>query len=239
MGSKGFGKTRLMMAFSSSLESVVVLDPTGRPDEWPAFGLAHGYVITRDPEDIRRHAKVVVLVDQLWLEDRAGWRTPGTPGWNWTLCLMYAYNRGNTMVVLEEAIQTLPSLGPHPSARRMLVQGRGNDTRSLVALQGMIGVDTMSPRLAEHFFAFMTKHAGDLQAVYDNRRVDPRALATLAHLEQGRMVPGAGGILKQFGYHRLGREEWVLCDALQEFFQGPRRTTSQQVSNSAGSAISR
>jgi len=215
------------MAIASSLDSVVVLDPTDRPDEWPAFGLAHGYIVTRDPEDICKHPKVIVMVNQLWLEDRAGWRKPGTEGWNWTLCLQYAYDRGNTMVVIEEAIQTLPALGPHPVARRMLTQGRGNDIRTMVPLQGMIGVDTFSPRLAEHFFAFRTVHAGDLQAIYENRRVDPAPLSQLAHLEQGKLIPGPAG-RKQFAYHRLGADRWVLCDPLTDYFRGSRRTTMRR-----------
>lgn len=225
-GAKGFGKTRLVMAFVGGEASVVVLDPTNRPDEWPAFGLQHGFVITDDPEDIRRHAKVIVRVNQLWLEDRAGWRRPGTPGWNWTKCMAYIFERGNTYVVFEEAIQTLPAMGPHPGARRILTQGRGNDLRSFVMLQGMIGVDTMSARLAEHFIAFRTAHAGDLQAIYDNRRVDPRPLTQLAHLERGKLIPGAGGSREQFAYHRLGSSEWLLCLPLTEFFVGSKRTTS-------------
>ncbi len=228
MGFKGAGKTRLVMAFCADSSSVVVLDPTGRADEWPAFGAANGYLITDDPEDIRKHAKVVVRVNQLWLEDRAGWRTPGSLGYNWTLCLAYVFDRGNTICVIEEAIQTLPGIGPHPVARRLLTQGRGNDVRTFVPLQGMIGVDTMSPRLAEHFFAFRTVHGGDLQAVYDNRRVDPRPLTQLAYLKQGKLIPGAGGSRKQFAYHRLGADEWLLCDGLQDFFRGPKRTTSRR-----------
>src|SRR5258708_4622388 len=49
MGFKGAGKTRLVMAFCADSSSVVVLDPTGRADEWPAFGAANGYLITGDP----------------------------------------------------------------------------------------------------------------------------------------------------------------------------------------------
>lgn len=215
------------MAFCESASSVVVFDPTNRTDEWPAFGLSHGFVVSDDPEAVRRHPRVILRVNQLWLEDRSGWRRPGTPGWNWARALTYAFDRGNSYVVFEEAIQTLPALGPHPMARRILTQGRGNDLRSFVMLQGMIGVDTMGPRLAEHFVAFMTKHAGDLQAIYDNRRVDPTPLTQLAHLERGKLIAGAGGSRKMFAYHRLGSDQWLLCDPLQNYFQGSKRTTSR------------
>ncbi len=228
MGFKGAGKTRLVMALVLAADSVVIFDPTGRDDEWPAFGRAHGFVVSEDPEDIRRYPKVVLRVNQLWLEDRAGWRRPESAGWNWTKALAYTFDRGATLVVFEEALQTLPALGPHPIARRILTQGRGNRLRSFVLLQGMVGVDTYSPRLAEHFFAFRTAHGGDLEAIRDVRRADPQPLTQLAYLDKGNLIAGAGGSRKHFAYHRLGRDDWLLCAPLSDYFRGPKRTTSQQ-----------
>src|SRR2546421_140998 len=107
-----------MMTLLLGQQSVVVWDAKHYPNEWPAFAARHGYVVTSDPEDIRRHPKVVYQIDELWLLNRAGWKKPGSPGYAWTLALQYAYERGQTIHVHDESLATIPSGTFHPLARK-------------------------------------------------------------------------------------------------------------------------
>lgn len=98
-GDKGAGKSVLCMALAGD-QSLVVLDPKGE-EEWLNYAAAHDMVVTRDPADVRRHPRVLVLVDQLWLDDREGWKSGRGDGWQWTQTLDNVWNRRNTIVVFE------------------------------------------------------------------------------------------------------------------------------------------
>lgn len=197
-GDKESGKSTLCMAFAGS-QSLVVLDPKGT-EEWINYARHFGMVISRDPADVRRHPRVLMLLDQLSLDDRGGWRRPGTDGWKWTQTLENIWTRTNTIVVFEEAIQTLPSTGANSRARRILTQGRVPRLTSFITIQVTNWVDTLGPRLAGHYISFACHDDQELANIKSARGADPSVLKTLA--------PHA------FAYHARGAQEWIVCPPL-------------------------
>lgn len=197
-GDKGEGKSVLCMAYLGH-QSAVVLDPKGE-EEWLHYARHHDMHITRDPADILRFPRVLLLVDQLWLDDREGWRKPGTPGYQWTQALINIWTRQNTLVVFEESIQTLPSTGANPHARRIMTQGRLPRITSLVTIQVTNWVDTLGPKLAGHYISFRCSDEDELTSIRKRRGADPSVLKTLP--------PHA------FAYHARGAQQWQICPAL-------------------------
>ncbi len=197
-GDKGAGKSVLCMALAGD-QSLVVLDPKGE-EEWLNYAASHGMVVTRDPADVRRHPRVLVLVDQLWLDDREGWKTGKGPGAVWTQVLDAAWYRRNTIVVFEEAIQTLPSSGANPRARRILTQGRIPRLTSLIPIQVTNWVDTLGPKLAGHYISFRCTDEEELTTIRRARSCDASVLKTLGEHD--------------FAYHARGAQSWIVCPAL-------------------------
>jgi hypothetical protein len=159
LGPPGYGKTTfvqyvLSTAAGGPLRSVVVFDSKQDPREWRVWGARHGYAVTLDPTDILRHRLVVLEVNQLWLEDRAGWSRPGRPGYQWTQALRHTLHRGNTVAVFDECLQTLPASFPHPEARRILTQGRSRGVPAILCSQLGNTMDTYILRLAEWCVSF-------------------------------------------------------------------------------------
>lgn len=197
IGDPGSGKTTLIQVFISSAQSVVVLDSKGI-GEWDPFAATYGYVKTSDPDDVLRHPRVLFVVPKRWLLDRAGWRRPGTPGWEWTRTLQNVQQRGNTVVVWDEMMHTLPSVQAHDEARIIYTQGRARGLPCFGGSQAPVHVDTVALEESEHFFGFAIWSPTYLKAIASRRGIDPAPLTNLGPHE--------------FGYHRKGMRELELFD---------------------------
>lgn len=197
IGPPRHGKSNLLAWALEPLHSAVVIDSKHHPAEWAAWGPRHGYVVTRDPELISRHPKVVFQVDHRSLVDRNGWNKPGTHGQVWSEALSRIIARGHTTVVFDESVQVLPSGSSHPQAQRIFTQGAAFGTTTFAGSQIGNRIDTLIPRLAEHAFVFRTLTGQDLKLIQKARSVDCTPLKTLQRFH--------------FGYHRMGDSEWVLC----------------------------
>lgn len=200
VGTPGSGKTTLIEWLLEPLSSVVVLDSKQHPAEYAAWGPRHGYVVTSDPEQLSRHPKVVLQVDQIALDDRGGWHKPDRAGYRWTETLVRILDRGHTTVVFDEVLQTLPAGQAHPQARRLFTQGRAFGLSVWCGTQVANRADTLVFRLAEHCFAFWTGNELDLKLLKGARGVDPEALTELERY--------------QFAYHQAGSRTWQVCDRL-------------------------
>lgn len=210
IGPPGYGKTYLVQALIERTRSVVIIDPKGdysRPDEWPQWGRRHGYTVTSDPRHIGRlagdskrgpqpAAKVVWVVDSLWISDRAGWRRKGEPGYSWTDGLARVYERGHTLCVFDDALESLPSSGVHPRARKIITQGRSRGVTSWACTQAPLWVDTVALRTAEHVFAFTMAAQEWREKLRAERGVPSDQLAGLER--------------REFGYHAVGAPAWEL-----------------------------
>jgi hypothetical protein len=167
IGDKGFGKSNLVAALilyaaGAPLQSVVIIDSKPHPDEWMGeYARRYGYIVTSDPAALSVFPRVVFQVDPRALEDRAGWARPGTIGWQWTEALQRIFNRGNTFIVFDEALQTMPVSRPHPEARRLVSQARVHRLTIAVCSQSVNYFDLHVLRLAEHCAAFRMDSADD------------------------------------------------------------------------------
>src|SRR5215472_4916212 len=124
VGLPEYGKTNLMMWLLEDVRSIVVMDSKLHPEEWAPWARRRRGLVTSDPAEILRAPIVVYQVEQTALDDRTGWRIPGRPGYAWTEALVRCQQRGNTVVVFDEVLQTLPAGASHPEARRVYTQGR-------------------------------------------------------------------------------------------------------------------
>ncbi len=170
---------------------MVVIDSKADPGEWAAWGPPRGYVVTRDPNDIARHPLVVFQPDQVDLMDVRRWRDPQAP---WTRALIRTFERGNSVVVFDEALQTLPSSSPHPIAVKLLTQGRSRNLSVWAGSQVGNRHETLVARLAEHCLAFRQLHGQDLALLREARGIDCGVLSTLPDWH--------------FAWHRHGLPEW-------------------------------
>jgi hypothetical protein len=199
-GIQGQGKSNLLAWLIEPQPSAVIFDPKGLAEEWTSWGARHGYVVTSDPAAISRQPKVVYLVDQLALEDRAGWSRPGSTGYSWSEALRRTFERGNTDIVFEESLQLLPANGPHPQARRIILQSRGPGSTLWYLIQRPINFDLMALRTAEHVFSAAIFNGEDLTLLRKERGADP---SPLTQLQDGKLTGHY-----EFSYHRLGSREW-------------------------------
>ncbi len=207
IGLPGWGKTTLAQALLEGVPSAVVVDPKGDEHEWREWGRRHGYVISCDPRYIARmpgdpargptpRAKVVWLVDSLWISDRAGWSRKGTPGNMWTDGLARIFARGNTVAVFDDALTTLPAGVVHPQARKIITMGRAPKVGAWIVAQAPLWLDTVALRTAEHCFAFTQPSAEWRDKLRSERGVECEPLASLARYE--------------FAYHTHGQAAWEL-----------------------------
>lgn len=211
IGPSGCGKTRWEMGLLEGVQSAVIFDAPQDPSEWLSWGPAHGYLVTDDVDQVRRHPRVVLQVDDLWLSDRKGWEGPGEGrglGWQWTLACMAVWERGDTTVVFGEGLQLLPSSGANPYARRIITQGRKRRITSLTDVQVANWSDTLMVRQSDHCICFRVT-AADIRILRD-RGADPRPLLQL---------PDFG-----WGHHAQGARAWALYDPIPaaRVWGGPR-----------------
>lgn len=203
VGDTRSGKTTLMQFFLASLGSAVVVDSKHVDDEWLPFARKFGYFVTADPNDIRRHPRVLFRVDAAALADSAGWRKPGSDGWSWTVALRSIIARGNTVAVIDESMHCLPSQGAlHPDARRIVTQGAGMGIPVWLGTQAPVYVDPLSLTQSEHMFSMRYEVDDYLRKLKSLRGIDTEILRTL---DAGRY---------QFAHHRKGDREWSVWDGI-------------------------
>lgn len=224
LGVKGAGKSHLVLSLLAQggaggrpLQSVVVMESKHDPDEWLRWGPALGFAVSRDPADVSRYPRLVLLVDQVALNDREGWRKPGAPGWTWSDALLRVWARGHTIVLFNEALNTLPMSGPHPQAQRIQTQGRSVRVTAWAESQRPRWLDPMALRLAEHCFSFAMFDGADRDYLRETRSVDSGELAGLEPFH--------------FAHHRLGEPSWTQHPPLNPFAPEKERPT-----DTAGSA---
>lgn len=197
VGTPGTGKTHLTQWLLEGVSSVVVLDSKLDPKEWAAWGPRHGFVVARDPRAISQHRRVIFQVEQTWLDDTEGWDKPGRPGFHWSEVLRRLLARGSSVVVFDEALQTLPAGRTHPQARRVFTQGRSLGLSVWAGTQVANRAETLVFRLAEHCFAFRTLNGQDLALISRARGLDCSELKDLEPYH--------------FAYHHVSASEWRIC----------------------------
>lgn len=205
LGNTDSGKTFLIQQLAAPMQSVVVMDSKG-DSMWDSYAARHGYLVSGDPADIRRHARVIFRVDSRSLMDRAGWTKPGSAGHVWTDALASCWFRsesGVTLVIFDEALDTLPSAGgAHPDARRIFTSGRTQGLPAWLGAQFPIYVDRRALGTAEHCFSFAQPMPEYRELIRQRRGVPADLLADLdakAH---------------EFAHHRLGESEWTEFSAV-------------------------
>lgn len=189
------GKSNLIAWLLEPLSSVVIIDSKRHPDEWAKWGPAHGFVVSSDPADILKEAKLVYQVDVPVLLDVAGFTKPGSLGYQWTEALRNILRRGNTVVVFDEFVQQLPAGRSHPVAIQILTQGGAWKLSAWGGSQYANRVETMLVRGAVHCFCFR------LQPVDAKLMEEKRGIAL-----NGLEVPDYG-----FFYHLTNTPSWVVC----------------------------
>jgi hypothetical protein len=198
IGPSGCGKTRFEMPLLEGVQSVVVFDVKQDPDEWLSWGPAHGYEVISEPMLIARLPRVVLRVDDLWLQDRQGWTDPSRPGYRWTEACQLVFARGNTTVVFTEGLQLLPSAGANPWARKVVTQGRSRRVTTITDIQVANWTDTLLIRQADHAFVFRCD-AADVKLLR-SRGADPRPLLSLED--------------HAWAHHVQGARDWTLYEPL-------------------------
>jgi hypothetical protein len=189
------GKSNLIAYLLEDAPSVDIIDSKQHPDEWGRWGPAHGYVVTSDPADIRRHPKVVYQVPMPVLLDVGGFNKPGSPGSQWTEALTNCLRRGDTVVVFDELVHQLPSGRAHPVAVQVLTQGGAWKLSAWGGSQYANRVETMIVRGAVHCFAFRLQP-------FDAKLMAEKRGCELNGIE----VPDYG-----FAYHLTNTPAWQVC----------------------------
>lgn len=212
------------MVMVAPQRSAVVLDIKKKPEEWARYGRRNGWLVTRDPRNLMRAPRVVLWVDQRWLDDRKGWREHTPPGLYWTLTLEALFRRGQTLIVWEDAHRTLPVYNCHPQARAIFTDGRALGLPSIVLSQAPSWLDPFVVRSAEHFIAGRTVIQRDLRRIQEDRGVDPTILTEL----HGREDPGWAA------YHRDGADMWALLSPEENVIDGPRTMVRETPSSPEG-----
>src|SRR5258708_33273060 len=120
LGPQRSGKSNLIAFLVDDVASVVIIDSSQHPDEWGRWGPAHGYVVSSDPDDILRYAKVVFQIDMTVLLDVQGWKKPDNV---WSRALSNIMQRGNSHVAFDEMVYQLPGGHPNPAAMQIYTMG--------------------------------------------------------------------------------------------------------------------
>lgn len=187
------GKSNLQAWLLEQESSWVVIDSKMHPDEWASWGPKQRAIVTKDPDDIARYPKVVFQPNNNDLIDRSGWRKPGHP---WTRALQLIFQRGHTICVFDETVQTMPAGSSHPDALRLYTQGAAYGVPCWAGTQLANRIDTLTSRLAEHCFTF---------------RLGPMDSRILCEARGVRGEELAGLQKYHFAYHGAGDRAWTLC----------------------------
>lgn len=200
LGPMRSGKSNLIAWLLGDLRSVVIIDSKRHPEEWAKWGPAHGYVVTSDPAAILQHPKVVFQVPITALMDVSGWQKPGSPGHLWTQALENVMHRGNTVVVFDETVNTLPAGRPHPIAMQIYTQGAAFGISPWAGSQFANRIETATVRAAVHCFAFRF-NPYDVKLLGEKRGLNGDTLLQL---------PPYG-----FAYHLTNTPDWHVCQPVQ------------------------
>jgi len=194
------GKSNLIAWLLQDVQSGVIFDSKRHPDEWSKWGPAHGWRVTSEPADIMQHPKVVLQVSMVTLLDVAGWRKPGSAGYKWTEALTNVMHRGNTRVVFDETVHTLPAGRPHPVAMQIYTQGAAWGISPMAGSQFANRIETATVRAAVHCFCFPL-NPYDLKLMGEKRGLGADQLAGLPPYH--------------FGYHLTNTPEWEICSPVE------------------------
>lgn len=195
VGAMRSGKSNLTAWLLNDTRSVVVVDSKRHPDEWAKWGPQHGYVVTSDPDDILRHPRVVFQISTVALLDVSGYQKAESSGYAWTRALHNIMRRGNTVVVFDEVVHTLPAGRPHPVAMQIYTQGAAWGISPWGGSQFANRIETATVRAAVHCFAFRL-NPYDLRLLSEKRGCDAGEL--------GQLEPYA------FGHHLTNEPAWTL-----------------------------
>lgn len=197
IGPMGCGKSNTIAWLLDDNGSAVIVDSKCHPDEWAKWGAAHGYVVSKDPEAISQHPKVVWQVNMQALLDVAGWRDPKRLGHQWTDGLTRIMKRGNTTVVFDELVHVLPAGRTHPCAIQIITQGRAWNLSAWGGSQYANRVETMIVRGAVHCFCFQLQP-------FDAKLIEEK---------RGLALPPEPLAPYGFHYHLTNTPEWVAYGA--------------------------
>jgi hypothetical protein len=206
------GKSNLIAWLLEPVRSAVIVDSKRHPDEWTAWGPQHGYLVSSDPADIRKHPKVIYQPSMQVLMDVPGFSTPGALGHQWTEALTNVLSRGNTVVVFDELVHVLPAGHAHPVAIQILTQGAAWGISPWGGSQYANRVETMIVRGAVHCFVFQL-NPYDLKLMTEKRGAPTEPLAQL---------PAYG-----FGYHLTNTPGYTVCAACPLVMGRPGKESSR------------
>lgn len=209
VGTPRSGKSNLIMAMLVHQSSFVVVDSKRHNEEWVLWAPLVGAVVTSDPAEIERHARVIYQPRERQFRDRQGWTRPDTEGWQWTLALEALQRRGRrtpTIAVFDEVIQSMPAGSCHPIAAEILTQGAGFGISVWGGTQIPNRMETLLPRLAEHCFSFAMHNLADRRILAATRGCACEELA---------LLPGPPRSY-DYGYHRVGARSWRLLGAVDD-----------------------
>lgn len=207
LGLPGAGKTTTVQTLAAPVESCVVIDTKHVDREWRPFADALGYVVTGNPADVRRYPRVILRVDSPWIMDRAGWRKPGSVGYQWTEALESILWRRDTLTVVDEAMDVARSSSVHPSFRRISTGGRGLGCGLWLCTQAPLHVDTVAMQQVDHRFSTGMPSEEYRDVIRKRWGLNCDALAALP----AKGTPGDPSSF-QIAYHREGDSEWQIFD---------------------------
>lgn len=213
IGKTGTGKTHLVRTALRQVNSWVVIDSKRgvKPNEPSIWAARLAAIVSKDPADILRHRRVVWQVSERSLMDRGGWQRSGSWGFLWTAGLRKLKQRGHTIVVFNEGLQTLPAGRCHPEAKEIFTQGAGYDLTAWVETQAANWLDTVILRQVEALIAFRCRGAQDRELIARAREVDASPLAELRPY--------------WWAYHDLSQDEFQVFPPL----PAPSRTRPKKV----------
>lgn len=183
VGNTGEGKSEALLHLFAKFEGQRLLVDVQDHYQLGPDALAGGAIEVDDPRDLDWRARTIRYVP----------RRPGDPG---EASRLYhaIFERGDLLVLLDEAEDVAPVGRAPSSVRRVLKQGRKHGITHLAATQRPFGVDPSVINQAEHAYVF--------------RMVDVRDVGAIAH----RLALPAGELTRELGqlpdhgylYHQLG-----------------------------------
>lgn len=161
IGRPGTGKSTLLRWLLKDAGSVIVYDSKFDPDEWPR---QPDYVLTEKAGELGAYPRVVLRCKQEWFRNPEDWSAENHP---WGLALDHPMQRGNTIAVFDEAIDTWPVRGGHPGTHQLIQKGRSFGVIVIVGSQLANNIDTRLLRMANHIFVMgPCKHKTEQDALF-------------------------------------------------------------------------